>query len=70
MRVNIETPEITFRGELAIQPAGPGSQLLVRGGKPSMPWYVKPFTAQVEDLVTTALRKLCQAVRDDLHDAP
>ncbi len=68
LHVTIVRPAVIFRGELDIRPAGRGSQLLVSGGTPSMPWYAKPFTAQVEDIVTTALRKLCQAVRDDSKD--
>ena len=64
--VDINTPEVTFRGELAVQPVHAGSRLIIEGPSPTTSLPIGPFRGQLDDMVTTAFRKLVGVVREQL----
>jgi hypothetical protein len=69
IHVQIRKPQVVFIGRLVVEPVTADSRLGVQGSDPSVPLMVRPFMAQVRDVVETALRKLCQAIREQ-HGAP
>jgi hypothetical protein len=69
VHVEIRKPRVVFVGRLVVEPVTVDSRLGVQGSDPSVPLVVRPFTAQVRDVIETALRKLCQAIRE-AHGGP
>jgi hypothetical protein len=69
VHVEIRKPQVAFIGRLVVEPITVDSRLGVEGSDPSVPLMVRPFMAQVRDVIETALRKLCQAVREELDAA-